>query len=118
LAETKYERAIEYLQEIIVADSSLRIWFDRHLDFGAGTTNLGLSPEGAPRTVTSRSRHKLSEGLAAKRSKVEIKGEVLQYWIDMLERDGKDEKNEAEMAAILKQKMAALAAKAKKMGYR
>ena len=36
-SETKYELAIEYLQELIECDGSLRVWFDRELNFDVGT---------------------------------------------------------------------------------
>ena len=42
------------MQEIVAADASLQIWFDRALDFGHGSlvdANLG----NLPRVVTSRS---------------------------------------------------------------
>jgi len=48
------ETALEILQEIVAADASLQIWFDRNLDFGHGIlidTSLG----NLPRLVTSRS---------------------------------------------------------------
>ncbi len=32
-SETKYELAIEYLEEIVNTNQNLRIWFDRDLDF-------------------------------------------------------------------------------------
>ena len=48
------EKALVILQEIIHADPSLRIWFDRDLDFEHGN-ELGLTPVALPRLVTSRS---------------------------------------------------------------
>ena len=76
-AETKYERAIEYLEEIIECDGSLRVWFDRDLNFDAGTATLGLDRDSIARTVTSRSAFKTSSGMAAKYSKEDIKKQVL-----------------------------------------
>jgi hypothetical protein len=117
LSETKYERAIEYLAEIISIDGSLRIWFDRDLDFGAGTTTLSINPDGIPRTVTSRSTHRLGDGMATKRSKADVKKDVLEAAIEWAERAkalGKDGalgavgELGAEEAAILKAKLAAL----------
>jgi len=35
--ESLCEDALEILQEIIAADASLKIWFDRNLDFGHGS---------------------------------------------------------------------------------
>lgn len=77
MAETKYERAIEYLNEIIECDGNLRIWFDRDLDFDANTTTLGLDRDSIARTITSRSNHKLSEGIAENYSKEFIKRQLL-----------------------------------------
>ena len=37
LYESLCEDALEILQEIIAADASLKIWFDRNLDFGHGS---------------------------------------------------------------------------------
>lgn len=102
MAETKYERAIEYLQEIIEGDGSLRIWFDRDLDFGAGTT-LGLDRDSIARVITTRSVYKVSSGMAANYSKEDIKKEVL--------RDAIANAGAVTMAAhteIVKRKLAAL----------
>lgn len=77
MAETKYERAIEYLEEIIDGDGSLRIWFDRDLDFGSDTTTLGIDRNSIARTITSRSNYKLSDGIAEKYSKEDIKRQLL-----------------------------------------
>lgn len=92
-AETKYEKATEYLSEIIGADDNLRIWFDRDLDFDANTTTLGIDCVSVARTVTSRSKYKLSDGMAIKRSKADVKKEVLENAIGWMESDaalGKD----------------------------
>lgn len=110
-AESKYERALEYLSEILNADPSLEIWFDRKADFDPDTTNLGTHPQGVPRTVTSRSEYKLGDGLAEKRSKADIKREVLEETIDWLERKdefGTDGELGSEQKLILKQKLAKL----------
>ena len=84
-SETKYERAIEYLEEIIGIDGNLRIWFDRDLDFGADTTTLSCDRDGVARTVTSRSQYRQGKFMAEKRSKADVKREVLEYAIDRLE---------------------------------
>ena len=52
--ESLCEDALEILQEIIVADASLHIWFDRNLDFGHGSL-IDASLGNLPRLVTSRS---------------------------------------------------------------
>lgn len=81
MAEAKYERAIEYLQEIVERDSSLRHWFDRDLSFGIGTS-LGIDADSVARTVTSNSVYKLNAGMAKKYSKEEIKRELLREAIE------------------------------------
>jgi len=55
--ESLCEDALEILQEIVAADASLQIWFDRHLDFGHGSLS-DASLGNFPRLVTSRSIEK------------------------------------------------------------
>ena len=55
--ESLYEDALEILQEIVAADASLQIWFDRNLDFGHGSL-IDASLGNLPRLVTSRSIEK------------------------------------------------------------
>lgn len=54
LAESTYERALEYLEEIIGLYPELRIWFDRET-METKDNHLGLDADSVPRTVTSRS---------------------------------------------------------------
>jgi hypothetical protein len=54
------EDALEILQEIVAADASFQIWFDRNLDFGHGSL-IDASLGNLPRLVTSRSIEKLSD---------------------------------------------------------
>jgi hypothetical protein len=58
--ESLCEDALEILQEIVVADASLQIWFDRNLDFGHGSL-IDASLGNLPRLVTSRSIEKLRD---------------------------------------------------------
>ena len=58
--ESLCEDAVEILQEIVAADASLQIWFDRHLDFEHGSL-IDSSLGNLPRLVTSRSIEKLSD---------------------------------------------------------
>ncbi|MDC1134145.1 hypothetical protein OAT42_04385 [Alphaproteobacteria bacterium] len=54
LSKFHCEDALEILQEIVTADASLHMWFDRGLDFGHGSlvdTQIG----NLPRVITSRS---------------------------------------------------------------
>ena len=112
-SETKYERALEHLEEIIGIDGSLRVWFDRDLDFDANTTTLSIDPQSVPRTVTSRSANKIGEGAAQKRSKADVKRDVLENAIERIKFEKEALKNagtlaEEQQKAILKQKLAAL----------
>ena len=54
------EDALEILQEILHYNSSLRIWFDRDIDFEVGG-DLSADIVSLPRLVTSRSHEKLSD---------------------------------------------------------
>ncbi|MDB9957981.1 hypothetical protein OAD42_02730 [Oceanospirillaceae bacterium] len=55
--ESLCEDALEILQEIVAADASLQIWFDRNLDFRQGRLiDAGLG--NLPRLVTLRSIEK------------------------------------------------------------
>ena len=58
--ESLCEDALEILQEIVAADASLQIWFDRNLDFEHGSL-IDASLGNLPRLVTSRSIEKLSD---------------------------------------------------------
>jgi hypothetical protein len=111
-SETKYELAIEYLQELIDCNESLRVWFDRDLDFDAGTTTLSNDCDSIARTVTSKSIYKQSSGAAEQRSKAEIKRELLEAGLAQCGADGvrRDDAVEmaAEQAAELKRKLAKL----------
>ena len=54
LSESFCEEALEILQEIVDADASLQMWFDRGLDFGHGSL-VDAQLGNLPRIVTSRS---------------------------------------------------------------
>ena len=58
--ESLCEDALEILQEIVAADASLQIWFDRNLDFEHGSL-IDASLGNLPRLVTSRSIEKLRD---------------------------------------------------------
>lgn len=59
LRESLCEDALEILQEIVDADASLHMWFDRGLDFGHGSL-IDASLGNLPRVVTSRSQETLT----------------------------------------------------------
>ena len=54
LSESHSEDALEILQEIVAADASLHMWFDRGLDFGHGSL-VDAQLGNLPRVITSRS---------------------------------------------------------------
>jgi hypothetical protein len=114
-AESLYERALEYLDEIINDDQNLRVWFDRDLEFSAGS-NIGCDNVRVPRVVTSRSLDKQDCGAAKKRSKAEIKREVIENAIAKIETEARlleevRNKMAEEGDRLLKSKLAKLIAK-------
>jgi hypothetical protein len=59
-SESLCEDALEILQEILHYDSTLRVWFDRDINFEVGG-DLSADIVSLPRLVTSRSHEKLSD---------------------------------------------------------
>ena len=100
-SESHCEDALEILQEIVDADASLHMWFDRGLDFGHGNlvdTQLG----NLPRVVTSRSsdRQTTDSRLMSKR---EVKIAAVEWAISALlavEPVDKEERKEQESAKL------------------
>ena len=83
-AEVLFERLLEYFEEIMAADLSLQIWFDRGVDL-TPHGNTTLSPQGVPRVVTSRSLDADGGGfLTLLLTKKEVKIEILERAIDDL----------------------------------
>ena len=83
--ESLCEDALEILQEIVAADASLQIWFDRHLDFEHGSlidANLG----NLPRLVTSRSIEKLRDDSRLVK-KIDVKISVVERAIHSIGRE-------------------------------
>ena len=83
--ESLCEDALEVLQEIVAADASLQIWFDRHLDFGHGSL-IDASLGNLPRLVTSRSIEKLSDDSRLVK-KIDVKIGVVERAICSIGRD-------------------------------
>jgi hypothetical protein len=83
--ESLCEDALEILQEIVAADASLQIWFDRHLDFGHGSL-IDASLGNLPRLVTSRSIEKLSDDSRLVK-KIDVKIDVVERAICSIGRD-------------------------------
>lgn len=98
-----FERAYEKLQEIIGADKSLMVWFDRGIDFSFNT-HLGIDPVRMPRVITSKSLENLSQGqfktLHNWQTMAEVKLDVLSLALDELD---KQERTAEEIEAELKQ---------------
>jgi hypothetical protein len=83
--ESLCEDAIEILQEIVAADASLQIWFDRNLYFGHGSL-IDASLGNLPRLVTSRSIEKLSDDSRLVK-KIDVKISVVERAINSIGRD-------------------------------
>ena len=79
------ENALEILQEIVAADASLQIWFDRNLDFEHGSL-IDASLGNLPRLVTSRSIEKLSDDSRLVK-KIDVKISVVERAIYSIGRD-------------------------------
>jgi len=83
--ESLCEDALEILQEIVAADASLQIWFDRNLDFAHGSL-IDASLGNLPRLVTSRSIEKLSDDSRLVK-KIDVKISVIECAIYNIGRD-------------------------------
>jgi len=91
-ADTAFERTLEFLSEAVHRDPSIQVWFDRNLDFTAGS-EPSTDPVGIPRVVTSRSAERLASkeerfGIQTKR---EVKIEALRDALMDKERKGNDD---------------------------
>jgi hypothetical protein len=84
-AEAIFEKALEYLQEIIRSDPQLIIWFDREVENKPENNTSSISPTSMPRVITSRSldRQTSYSGISSivenKISVVEIAIERIKY---------------------------------------
>ena len=83
--ESLCEDALEVLQEIVAADASLQIWFDRNLDFEHGSL-IDASLGNLPRLVTSRSIEKLRDDSRIVK-KIDVKISVVERAIYSIGRD-------------------------------
>ena len=83
--ESLCEDALEILQEIVAADASLQIWFDRNLDFGHGSL-IDASLGNLPRLVTSRSIENLNDDSRLVK-KIDVKISVVERAIYSIGRD-------------------------------
>ena len=120
-AERSFERALEFLDEIISADQSLQIWFDRQLDFTA-ESNISLDPIGMPRVITSKSLDNGLLGQAGSRfgvikNKRQVKIDALEDALAELDRSAittEQERIEREQEADDNVKLKVLLSKLKK----
>ena len=100
-SESHCEDALEILQEIVDADASLHMWFDRRLDFEHGSL-INAQLGNLPRVVTSRSldRQTTDSRLMSKR---EVKIAAVEWAISALlaaEPVDKEERKEEESAKL------------------
>ena len=72
------ERLVEFWNDLISTDASLMVWFDR-------SVIKSLSIEELPHIVNSKSFYKQSDGLLTKRTKKEIKIEILENILNPIE---------------------------------
>ena len=84
-SESLCEDALEILQEILHSDSSLRVWFDRDINFEVGG-DFSADIVSLPRLVTSRSHEKLSDD-SRLTSKQSVKLAVVERAIHNIGRD-------------------------------
>ena len=94
-SESHCEDAWEILQEIVDADASLHMWFDRGLDFGHGSL-VDAQLGNLPRVVTSRSLDRQTND-SRLMSKREVKIAALEWAISaLLAVDAVDKKERKE----------------------
>lgn len=95
-AEQLYERALEYLQQIIAADPSQCLWFDRDTRWIADS-DLGLSPTAVPLVVTSRSLDNRGGGILRQlRSNRDIKIAVVELALSELANENSSTEEDEE----------------------
>ena len=84
-SESLCEDALEILQEILHYDSTLRVWFDRDINFEVGG-DLSADIVWLPRLITSRSHEKLSDD-SRLTTKLSVKLAVVERSIHNIGRD-------------------------------
>ena len=103
-ADTLFERAMEHLEEIIAADYSLTIWFDRNTEWSVDNNDISLDPVGMPKCVNSRSLDNLSSGHFLKNEILtiaELKLRIVQCAYDSLNADKTTDKNDTQKSKLL-----------------
>ena len=77
-ADRQFEQLLEFLQEIIEAEPSLRSWFDRDTEWTVDS-QISIDPIGIPRVITSRSANNQTGNKPHnKLSKAQVKTQVLE----------------------------------------
>lgn len=82
-AMTSFERAMEYLQEVVDFDMNIQMWLDRELKSAVKAVVGDVSS--LPRVVTSRSPECQGRGIKSRQSKRELKILALEEALDALE---------------------------------
>ena len=106
LSNTQCEEALEILQEIVDADASLHMWFDRGLDFGHESL-VDAQLGNFPRVVTSRSQDTQTTD-SRLLSKREVKIFAVEWAISALlagepvDKEERKERDSAQLAEFLK----------------
>ena len=106
LSESHCEDALEILQEMVDAEASLHMWFDRGFDFGHGSL-VDAQLGNLPRVITSRSldRQTTDSRLMSKR---EVKIAAVEWAISALlsaepvDKEERKERDSAQLAEVLK----------------
>ena len=86
-SESVCEDALEILHEIVTADPSLQLWFDRELDFSHGSL-IDANLSSLPRLVTSRSNEKQRGDIRAM-SQREVKLSIVERALQVIGREEK-----------------------------
>ena len=85
-SDTEFEGLLEYLDEIVAANQSLRVWFDREID----RANFSLTPDAVPIVVTSKSALNEAKGggiLREKQSKHQVKIDAVERALSEIEQN-------------------------------
>lgn len=97
-AEALLERALEHLQEVVAADPSLCVWFDRDTTWTVDG-DVGVDPILIPRVVTSRSLDNMGGGLKSQlQTKREVKVAAIERTLLTLDEDAQ-QVTDVELAA-------------------
>ena len=104
-ADKLFERALEYLQEIVAAEPSLCAWFDRDTSWTIDG-EASIDATSIPRVVTSRSLDNRGGGLLRRlQSKRDLKIAAVER--ALLFADGEGEKDAAGLTAVQKAQLEA-----------